>query len=105
MNLLTRDEAHEAVAATALRLAEALTGGRLPARSVLALLRGGRTRAELTSAQRQALGAHRRALADCRALGYADVAEAELEGVVSALGLDEAHLDRSVLVDLLARAS
>ena len=104
MSLLTRDEAREAVAATALRLADALAG-RVPARSVRALLRGGRTRTELTLAQRRALAAHRRALADCRALGYADLLEEEVEGVVSALGLDEAHLDRSVLIHLLAHAS
>ena len=106
MNLLTRDEAAEAVAASALRLAGALGG--LPARTVRALLHGRRTRAALTLAQRQALAAHRRALAHCRALGYCDVPEAEVEGVLSALGLDgappgrDAPLDRSALVSLLA---
>lgn len=106
MNLLTRDEAAEAVAASALRLADALGG--LPARTVCALLRGGRTRTALTLAQRQALAAHRRTLGDCRALGYLDVAEPEVDGVASALGLDgvssgaTARLDSGVLAHLLA---
>ena len=103
MNLLTIDEAAEAVGATALNLADALAG--LPARTVRALLRGGRSRAALTLAQRQALAAHRRSLASCRALGYHSVPEAEVDGVVSALGLDDGHQDRSVLTHLLARAS
>ena len=85
----SRDEAAERIAASALTLALVDVD---PADCAQLLLGQGTLHA-LPAPQRAIAAAHRRVLSWAVDQGYGDVVEAELEGIASALGLDDGVCD------------
>ena len=89
MGPCSRDEAAERVAASALTLALVDVE---PAECAQLLLGQGALHG-LPAPQRAIAWAHRRVLSWAVEQGYADVVEAQMEGVASALGLDDGVCD------------
>jgi hypothetical protein len=94
MTLLTVDEARAHVVTSARRLVERCTTD--DPFTISALLWGAGAVEDLDVRDRRLAGRHRQVLDDLNALGYGDVATEELDGISSALGLDEDRFDAQV---------
>jgi hypothetical protein len=87
MTLLTVDEARAHVVASARHVVEHCTTD--DPFTISALLWGAGAVDHLAARDRRLAGRHRRVLDELNALGYGDVAADALDGISSALGLDE----------------
>lgn len=90
MKLRTVDEARAEVCESALRFAELRE---LSPRQVRTLLFGRRASPPLSKIDALVARSHRKLLRELSDLGYESEVTAELEGIVSAVGLDEGRFD------------